>query len=1116
MTEPTSPIELSRRNFLKVGAAGIVGVAGYTVLGHGGGRTVVDRSTAQRPWDSAAARIVPLDQNWRFGGNFVTGSNEPSYDDSGFETVTVPHCVTPLGWRDWSPGSWEQLWIYRRPFDLPAGTDKMRTFVDFDAVLTSATPTINGTTLPQHLGGYLPFSYEVTNYLTQKDNLLAVEVDATWQNVPPEGSPNGAVSIDYFEPGGICRGVRLRMVPQMFIADVFAQPVDVLEASSRAVDVQCTIDSAVVPTGPVEIAAELYDGRRLVSRASTSVTISSTGQTPVAVKLAAPSVDLWSPTSPKLYEVRTTLSLNRQPVHDFTRRIGFREAVFDVDGFFLNGERFKIFGLDRHQTFPYGGMSIPTRMQRRDAELLRQQLNCNMVRCSHYPQSPYFLDACDELGLMVWEETPGWQYIGDAAWQAIVLQNVHDMVVRDRSRPSVIIWGVKPNEAPASYTALYTESKDLAKSLDPSRPTSGTSYHSLTDFVFDVMADDDYTHANGNAELSAPIPGVPYLITEAVGTLDGAPFYRWIDTQTIQIQQARMHAQVHDIANSEDAYSGLLAWCGFDYDSGNGNVYEDIKWPGVCDTFRVLKPGSTYYQAQGDPSAGAVIEPAFYWDFGPTSPVTSLGTTAPIWSNCDHLEAYIDGRHYATLTPDTTDFPNTAHPPFYLDTTGIDASAPPDLRLDGYVSGRRVASRSFSGSTDGDHLQVTLPDTELIADGIDATLLTFRSVDRFGAPRPYPQGDVTVSIDGPGMWVGQLVNLAVTAEPPLPSPGQTATVTATLTNGGFPFQANGGVGGALIRTIDGEPGSIDVTVKHPTLGSQRVRIVSRPGPGGREARPKYPGGATPPLTGVSLALTVPSSWTVKATSPTTFSDVAPSRSVSTTWQVTVTEPSAGAAVVSPSVTADFSLLGQPAATSTTAPVSVELTMAEAYDNVAITDDSDVTPGDLDGVGNSFSAQALAAAGLTPGATFSAGGLSFTWPDVPAAQPDNVLAAGQTILVSGSGSTLGFIGCGSPSDEGGTGTIYYTDGTTSTYEVTLGNYFDTTATGSTAVVTMPYINDSSSATNGGSPQRQHTGTIFYAGVPLVAGKAVQAVTLPTGAAVSGARVTAMHVFALAVG
>ena len=641
---------LSRRNFLQLTATGLAGAAGYTLLGSRSSAAPARGGSSAAPaWgrqpgghrpSGAASNVTSLDGGWLFGGLFVAGSDQSTFDDRAFLDVTLPHCVTPLAWREWDTATWEQQWIYRRHFDLPRGADQMRTFLDFAGVLTGATPTLNGKQLPEHLGGYLPFSYEITDGVSTTDNVLAVEVDSRWLYVPPEGSPAGPKAVDYLEPGGISRGVALRVVPQVFLADVFAKPVGVLEPSP-SVQVSCTVDAAVVPPGPVEVVVELLDGDRTRSRASTTTTITSPGQTTVSLQLdAGQGIGRWSPDNPKLYEVLTTLSINGRPIHDFTRTIGFRDAVFDVDGFFLNGQRLKIFGLDRHQIFPYAGMSIPARVQRRDALILKQQLNCNMVRCSHYPQSSHFLDACDELGIMVWEETPGWQFIGDATWQAEVVSNVHDMVIRDRNRPSIVLWGVQVNESPRE-PQLYTQTRDLANSLDGSRQTSGTeTSQSLTGWVQEVFAYDDYNSSNGNATLLPPIPGVPYLVTEAVGALDGPPYYRWIDDQPTQADQAKLHAQVHDIAASADAYSGLLAWCGFDYDSDNGNIYQNIKWPGVADTFRVLKPGAAFYQAQVDPRSGPVIQPAFYWDFGPTSPVTSLGSTAAIWSNCDQLEAY--------------------------------------------------------------------------------------------------------------------------------------------------------------------------------------------------------------------------------------------------------------------------------------------------------------------------------------------------------------------------------------------------------------------------------------------------------------------------------------------
>jgi beta-galactosidase len=774
--------------------------------------------------------VTPLNQGWLFGGEYTPGSEALAFADSSFQPVTIPHSVVPLGWNNYDNNTWNKVWIYRRHFDLPSRGPggSVRTFLDFDSVLTVTTPTVNGHALPTHHGGYLPFSYEITNYVNQTDNVLAVVVDARWSYVNPEGSPVGPQSIDYLEPGGINRDVALRTVPSSFISDVFAKPVNVLN-SSRQVVVECTIDSAKAP-GQIQINSQLQDAGKVLSQTTETWNLSQPGNETRTLNISAPDVRLWSPDSPKLYQVVTTLVVRGQVVHKFTRNIGFREALFTTDGFFLNGNRLQIFGLNRHQLFPYIGMSAPERLQKRDAEMLKE-LNCNMIRCSHYPQSPYFLDMCDQLGIMVWQEVPGWNFIGNASWQQHVVSDVHDMIIRDRSRPSVILWGVQVNESPRE-PALYTQTKDLAKSLDDSRQSSGSEIsQSLDNWVVDVFAFDDYHSEDGNASLLPPLTTVPYLVTEAVGALDGPKYYRWIDDQDVQQVQAKLHAQVHDIAGGNRSYSGLLGWCSIDYDSLNGNLYENIKWPGVIDTFRVYKPGAAFYLTQGDPSKGARIEPAFYWDFGSVSPVTTLGQNATIWSNCETLEAYVDGAHYATLSPDATNFPHTAHPPFYLDTTKLNASARPELRLDGYVSGKQVSSRSFSGSTRGDHIQITLNDQQLEADGIDTTLISFRAVDKYGNPRPYATGDVHVSVNGPGEWVGQSVALNVTAELSVDSAGQFSKNTTYLKNSAFPWTENGGVGGATIRTIAGQHGTIVVDVSHATLGQDTVHIEAVASPG---------------------------------------------------------------------------------------------------------------------------------------------------------------------------------------------------------------------------------------------------------------------------------------------
>ena len=203
---------------------------------------------------------------------------------------------------------------------------------------------------------------------------------------------------------------------------------------------------------------------------------------------------MWDIDRPKLYHVVARLLADGQPRHERRARIGFREAAFARDGFYLNGRRVKLFGVSRHQFFPFTGAAMPDRVQARDAEIIRRELNCNMVRCSHYPQSAAFLDACDELGLMVFSEAPGWGYLGDQTWLALAYRDIADMITRDRNRPSVILWGARLNETP-SNTAFYTATNELAHTLDDSRPTAGAmaGMRLSTDYQQDVFAENDYS-----------------------------------------------------------------------------------------------------------------------------------------------------------------------------------------------------------------------------------------------------------------------------------------------------------------------------------------------------------------------------------------------------------------------------------------------------------------------------------------------------------------------------------------------------------------------------------------------------------------------------------------------
>ena len=755
-----------------------------------------------------AQRVLGLDRDWLFAGKSTAAALDPGYDDKALLRVTLPHTVADLSWRKWSPSAWEDLFVYRRRFAVPAAWRGLRVFVHFDRVMVSATPVLNGRSLEPHAGGFLPFDREITDILSEKGNVLAVAVDSRWLNVPPAGSPRGAAAVDYLLPGGITGSVQLRALPAVFLREVFAKPVDVLN-SSRRVEITCRVDAAAPLPARIRLEAALRRGDQTIATVTQSALMEKSNEEFHLSLSNLGNVQLWDPEHPHLYRVEVTLSLDERPMHRSAARIGFREARFAMDGFFLNGRRTQLFGLNRHELYPYLGFAAPPRLLRRDAEILRKQFNCNIVRCSHYPQSEAFLDACDELGLMAWQEPPGWQYIGDESWQDLAVHDVEAMIRRDRNHPSVVIWGVRINES-HNDPALYRRTRELAKSLDDSRPTSGTMTPDSRknwqqEWHEDVFAFDDYHAApDHSVGILDPVEGYPYMIAETVGQFNygaGRGFnmrYRKAGDIGQQTSQALYHAQAHSRVADHKRIAGTIAWCAFDYASLM-NDYEAIKCPGVADVFRLPKLGAAFYLAQVEPSVRPVIEPNFYWDFGPQTP-SGPGEHAAIFSNCERLELFIDGKLHATVDPDRTNFPNLKFPPFFADLK-LEGSAHPELSIDGYVGKTRVLSRSFSSDHATDRFWLQADDAELANDGADSTRLAFAVVDKFGAPRAFAGGEVALDLDGPGVIVG---------------------------DNPFPLEANGGAGAVYIRTIPGRVGTIRIAARHSTLGGGAVEIRVRP------------------------------------------------------------------------------------------------------------------------------------------------------------------------------------------------------------------------------------------------------------------------------------------------
>lgn len=789
-------LNFNRRNFLRACALTATGIAAGGLSGC--------VSTGLSGKRGSAALTMALDQDWLFGGKFSEGADQFSFNDAHFANVSLPHCVAKLSWENWKPEDWQDVWIYRRHFQLPETFRGQRIFVDFDRVMNHAIPTINGHPLPEHLGGYLPFSYEITSQLHDGDNVLAVTVNSRWQNIPPDGNPKGTQSVDYLEPGGIPGGVTLRAVPQLFISEVFAKPVNVLTAN-RSVEVLCSIDAAALSKNNAVVRVEMLDGHKRIATVSTPANLTRVGANEIKLTLTnLGDVKLWDVDAPHLYGIVTTLLVDNAPVHEHRTRIGLREARFEVEGFFLNGKKLRLFGLDRHEIYPYVGLAMPDRVMRRDAHILKHEFNCNIVRCSHYPQTEAFLDACDELGLMIWEETPGWGYLGEDPWKEQVVQNVHDMIIRDRNHAAIVIWGVRVNES-RNDQPLYERTTALARTLDGTRATSGSMTGGSRknwekEWHQDVFAYDDYHNdKDGSVGIDAPVKGVPYMLAEAVGQFSYGKKgfqnkYRRAGDLELQMSQAVFHAQAHNKAANYKNFCGVIAWCGFDY-SSLMNCYNAIKCPGVADVFRIPKLGASFYQAQVSPKVNPIIKLSFYWDFGPKSP-RGPGKHAAIFSNCDRLEIFVAGKSLTTLEPDRQNYPHLEYPPFFCD-LDLDGAGSPELRIDGYVSGKLALSRKFSSDRSHDQFTLMTDDAKIKADGSDATRVTFAVTDQFGEPRAFANGKVTFELSGPGMIVG---------------------------DNPFDLEDSGGVGAIWIKGQRKNRGTIMVTANHSFLGKKMVTL----------------------------------------------------------------------------------------------------------------------------------------------------------------------------------------------------------------------------------------------------------------------------------------------------
>lgn len=718
----------------------------------------------------------------------------------GRDRVSLPHNAVDLPLNYFDETAFQRVFTYEKRFAADAAWAGREAVLCFDGAMANAEVRLNGVAIARHTDGFTPFEARLSDALLPGENILTVTLDGRENpDFPPFGGP-----IDYLTYAGIYREVWLQLRPSVAIAKVKIETPEV-QTNPRA-QVRIWIEAAGGQSVAGTLSAELLDqdGARIAAAA-----LPVLGPEVAFTLDAPPDVRLWSPEDPVLY--RLTLRLKTAAGMDSRDiRFGFREIAFTADGFHLNGRRIKLRGLNRHQSFPYAGFALGRAAQERDAEILCRELRVNMVRCSHYPQSTHFLNRCDELGLMVFDELPGWQHIGDRNWQDAALANLRAMIERSWNHPSVVIWGVRINES-LDDSDFYRRSNALARALDPTRPTGGVRYITDSELLEDVYTMNDFFL--GNEELGGNRPrtplrpqqevtglpaAVPYLVTEHNGHM--FPAKAW-DQEQRQVEHALRHLEVMNAAYGDPQIAGAIGWCAFDYNThhyfGSG---DRICHHGVMDMFREPKFAAYAYASQGDPAGGIVLRPLTFWAWGDRN----IGGVLPlvVATNCDEIAFRFGNLPPWRVSPDRLRFPHLPHPPVILDHRNVDAEVLGRGHLDwagaavtGLIGGKVVAEVRLMADPLAEALQLEADRSRI---GLaDAVRCVARAIDQAGNRLPLFSDPVAIAVDGPARRIGP------------------ATVALIGGRAGFWVQATGA-------------GEIGVTVTSERLGKRQLQIEAVP------------------------------------------------------------------------------------------------------------------------------------------------------------------------------------------------------------------------------------------------------------------------------------------------
>lgn len=687
-------------------------------------------------------------------------------DVSDWEKVSLPHTakIEPV---DSSGRQWQGLARYRKFFIIPEEFRGKSVSLQFDGAMQVARIYLNGELVQTHTGGYLPFQVKLDGKIRYNSlNCILIELDNRDNPLVPPGRPLADLDFNYFS--GIYRNVTLLVKDNIHISDPVAANrvagggtfVTFSNVSAESAEVYVQVDVENKNTSPgnasLQFSLAAPDGSPPLTGTTESREIAASGYCRFSQQIIVRKPMLWSIDTPDLYQLKIRVISNGFPVDSVSEEIGIRTfSISSQDGFVLNGKKIRLRGTNRHQAYPYIGNALSDNAQYRDA-LKIKQAGYDLVRCSHYPQSPAFLAACDKLGIVVMDPIPGWQFFGNEEFQNNSINDVRQMARRDRNHPSVMLWEPSLNETDMPKQFMERAHAALHEEL----PFGDVYTCGWTDDVYDIFIP-ARQHANPPDYWNKYTKDKPLLIAEygdweyyAMNAGFNQAAFSGLKPEERSSRQLRGFGQqrlAQQALNYQESHNdnlngpaiGDASWLMFDYKRGYA---PDIESSGILDIFRIPKFAFYFFKSQ-DEKSDPMIYIANYWN-------DPLFRDVKVYSNCEEIELSLNGKVIARQKPERDNLStNLAHPPF---TFHVMEFEPGKLVAKGFIKGEEVASaeRKTPGKPAKIILSVDLSGKDPESGKNDAVFVHASVTDAEGTIIPEEKSSVSFAAEGDAWLIG--------------------------------------------------------------------------------------------------------------------------------------------------------------------------------------------------------------------------------------------------------------------------------------------------------------------------------------------------------------------------